>query len=60
MSSISGTLSNKSGEYKDRKDFVRSVSPSGDYAYDVWKEGVSENTNKEQYGSTMLVDDLPF
>lgn len=60
MSSISGTLSNKSGEYKDKKEFVRSVSPSGDYAYDVWKEGTLTTEIQTKYGNAMIVDDLPF
>lgn len=60
LGSISGTLSTKSGEYKDKKEFVRSISESGDYAYDVWKEGTLTNEIKTAYGTTVVVDDLPF
>lgn len=62
MSSISGTLSNKSGDYKDKKEFVRSTSENGDYAYSVWKE-IEKEINyelKTKYGTSIVVNDLPF
>ena len=60
MSSISGTLSNKSGDYSDKKYFIRTTSASGEYAYDVWKERKEEVEEIETYGNKIIVDDFPF
>ena len=61
MSSISGTLSIKSGSYDDRKEFIRCNSESGEYAYDVWKENEPEQQKSiEKFGNEIELDDLPF
>jgi len=60
ISSVSATLSVKSGKHNEKKDFVKSVSESGEYAYDIWREQNNLEEGNKFFGSQILVDDLPF
>jgi hypothetical protein len=62
VSSVSSTLSVKSGKYSDKKDFIKNISESGEFAYDIWKED-REIENTQTFGSSIVIDDdddLPF
>lgn len=60
MSSISGTLSSKSGSYEDRKEFIKKEGVSGEYEYQIWKEDYSLKKNIFYSGNEIVVEDLPF
>ncbi|MFN0081113.1 MAG: hypothetical protein ACKVOM_01215 [Ferruginibacter sp.] len=60
MSSISGTLSSKSGSYEDRKDFIKKEGETGEYEYQIWKEDYSLKKNIFYSGNEITIEDLPF
>jgi len=60
ISSVSSTLSVKSGKFSDRRDFVKSVTDSGEFAYNIWKEDEDPEKNSYSHGSQIIMDDLPF
>jgi DNA gyrase/topoisomerase IV subunit A len=59
LSSISGTLSSKSGTYAERKDFIRKESDSGEFEYVVWDENFKEQIKIYEM-NIKAEDDLPF
>lgn len=60
MSSISGTLSSKSGSYEDRKEFIKKEGDSGEYKYQIWKEDYSIKDKVFYAGNEIIIEDLPF
>jgi len=60
ISSVSSTLSVKSGKYLDKKDFIKRVSDSGEFEYDIWKEEKNIQDSTQKFGSQIVIDDLPF
>jgi len=61
MSSISGTLSSKSGFYHEKKDFIK-INGEGDFEYIVWESNYKPKTTKLifRHGDIKNTDDLPF
>ena len=60
LSSVSSTLSVNAGKISDKKHFVKSISDSGDYAYQVWDDNLSSEEAELKFGSHITMDDLPF
>jgi hypothetical protein len=60
LSSVSSTLSVKSGKYSERKPFVKGLSESGEFTFDIWQEEQNTEETSRQYGSRIVMDDLPF
>jgi hypothetical protein len=56
MSSVSGILSVKSGGVSDKKDFIKKAGESGEFEYSLHNIEI----NKQEYGSNIKIDDLPF
>jgi len=59
ISSVSSTLSVKSGKHSERKHFVKSLNESGDFIYETWEEKETDE-NLQHFGSSIIMDDLPF
>jgi hypothetical protein len=60
ISSVSSTLTVKSGKYSDKRDFIKSVSETGDFAYDIWIENKNQENQNNIFGSNIVIDNLPF
>lgn len=62
ISSISGTLSIKSGSYEDKKDLIKHKNKNGEFEYEIWEENskmVLTNEHSIKLGD-VIMDDLPF
>lgn len=59
ISSISATLSQKSGKHEEKLDFVRSINSKGELIFDVWKPDFKNELNG-LFGTTTNTKDLPF
>ncbi|MBN8853636.1 MAG: hypothetical protein BGO55_12065 [Sphingobacteriales bacterium 50-39] len=57
ISSVSSTLSVKSGKYSDKKEFIKVPTDSGEFAYEPWKE---IKMGKIQPIDSTHIKDLPF
>lgn len=61
IKSVSSTLSVKSGKYLEKREFVKSMTDTGEFAYDVWKENKNlEKPINNNFGSNITIDELPF
>lgn len=60
LSSVSSTLSVKSGSYAEKKPFIKRLSESGEFTYDIWQEVQNAEEMPRQYGTHIIMDDLPF
>ena len=63
ISSVSSTLSVKSGKHSDKREFVKDVNSSGEYVYNIWRENSKIDSceyDAKYYGSNIVIDDLPF
>jgi hypothetical protein len=58
ISSVSSTLSVKSGKYSDKKEFIKIPTDSGEFAYETWKEIKITATSHEK--DHISIQDLPF
>lgn len=59
ISSISATLSQKSGTYEEKLEFIRSTNSKGELIFDVWKPDFQNDINS-LFGTNTKTDDLPF
>jgi hypothetical protein len=60
ISSVSSTLSIKSGKYSDKREFVKAISSTGEYIYDVWKEKKDLDDHTINHFNNIVIGDLPF